>query len=173
MPYGDYNRQREIFPVTPFLFLQVRGNYTEWSSNSCFVWTVAAVNTSDFRYKTGESKIFILTSGYYEIVYEMSVYLYSGAMAGMHVDIYHNGNIMPGSRAYAHFTNSYLEDMSGHYYSYFNAGDYIQLHSTVGAGGGTLRTAEHTVRLVIKFMAAKGWNNSSGGNANFRGGVMR
>lgn len=173
MPYGDRNRPREIFPATPFLFLQERGYELQWSTNSTFTWNTVAVTTSDFEYKTTKSKIFILTSGYYEIIYELSVYLYSGSMNYMYMGVYQNGNFMDGSRSYIHFPNSSPSCMIGHYYAYLNAGDYLQLYSIVGTGGGTIRTKADTVRFVIKFLPQKGWDNSHGGAENYRGGVDR
>jgi len=171
MPYGDYNRPREVFPATPFLFLQERGSVLQWSANTTFNWNTKEVSTSDFIYKTEESKIFIRTSGYYEIIYELSVYLYSGSMDYMFMGLYQNGNFMEGSRSYVHFPDGHPQCMVGHHYRYLNAGDYLQLYSVVGAGGGTLRTKAETVRFIIKFLPQRGWNNSRGGKELDRGGI--
>ena len=174
MPYGDRGRPREIFPATPFLFLQTRDDILTWSTNSYFIWTVEATNTSDFHYKTTKSKIFILTSGYYEITYELSPYLYSGTMDYGTFYICKNGTMLDGSKCMVRLdTLQRPVCVSTHYYCYLNAGDYLQLRADVGAGGGTLRTVSHTVRFIIKFMPAHGWNNSRGGAINYRGGVSR
>lgn len=162
MPYGDYNRKREVFPATPFLFLQTRNQYLSWSANANFVWNTEAVNTSDFKYVLGESKIFILTSGYYEIIYEASVFLYSGAMTEVLFAIVKNGVAIEGSSTYATFANAYASSVTGHYYTYLNRGDYVQFRSYVGVGGGTIRTEEDTVRFIIKGMSMEGWNNGRG-----------
>jgi len=173
MPYGDINRPREIFPATPFLFLQNRGSALEWSTDVAFIWNTEAVNTKDFLYKTGKSAIFILTSGFYEIIYELSVYLYSGSMNYVAFGIYQNGILMEGSASFARFPNSLPQSVTTHYYRYLNSGDYLQLVCAVGAGGGTLRTMTDSVRFIIKFMPQQGWNNSCGGAENYRGEVMR
>ena len=174
MPYGDRNRPREIFPATPFLFLQTRGNIElQWSTNVTFVWTDIAVNTQDFEYVPTKSKIFVLTSGYYEISYDLSVYLYSGVLDYMYMEVLQNSIRMQGSRTYASFATEGTFNLVGHYYTYLNKGDYIQLHSVVGTGGGVLRTKTESVRFIIKFVAQEGWNNSRGGATNYRGGVSR
>ena len=173
MPYGDRNRPREIFPATPFLFLQNRDSELQWNTDVVFIWNTEAVNTSDFKYEIGKSKIFILTSGYYEIIYNLSVYLYSGSMTYVEFGIYQNGVLLAGSIGTISFPNSYPSSASANYYTYLNAGDYLQLGSAVGSGGGTLRTKADTVRFIIKFLPAKGWNNSHGGMENYKGGVMR
>lgn len=173
MPYGDINRPREIFPATPFLFLQTRNIALEWSTSVALTWNIAAVNTKDFRYETGKSKIFILTSGYYEIIYEASVYLYSGSMNYISFAIYQNGVLMNGSASYVHFPDGNPSSVTTHYYTYLNSGDYLQLYSGIGAGGGTVRTMNHSVRFIIKFLPAQGWDNSHGGAENYRGGVLR
>lgn len=173
IPYGDTNRPREIFPATPFLFLQTRDDVLQWSTDAALVWTIESVNTKDFQYKTGKSAIFILTSGYYEIIYELSVYLYSGAMDYTAFGVYQNGILMDGSASYTNFPDGHPSSVSAHFYSYLNNGDYLQLISAVGAGGGTLRTMQNSVRFIIKFMPAKGWDNSHGGTESYRGGVLR
>jgi len=157
MPFGDSNRPREIYPATPFLFLQNRGSSLSWSSNAAFTWNTEAINTQDFVYKTGKSKIFIRTSGFYEIIYELSVYLYSGSMTYTEFGVYQNGVLLDGSVGAITFPNNYPSAVSVHYYRYLNVGDYLQLISAVGAGGGTLSTLPDSVRFIIKFMPQKGW----------------
>jgi len=173
MPYGDRNRPREIFPATPFLFLQERDSVLSWSSNVSFIWNTESVNTSDFEYKLGETKIFILTPGFYEIIYETTVYLYSGSLDYVIFALYQNGVLMKGSSSRAGLIDSRYSCITAHYYSYLNKGDYIQLGSTVGSGGGTVKTSLNTTRFIIKFMPQQGWDNSHGGAENYRGGVAR
>ena len=173
MPYGDRNRPREIFPATPFLFLQNRDTELQWNTDVVLIWNTEAVNTKDFKYEVGKSKIFILTSGYYEIIYNASVFLYSGSMTYIKFAIYQNSILLKGSDGYISFPDSYPSSVSVHYYTYLNAGDYLQLGSIVGTGGGTVRNKADSVRFIIKFLPAQGWNNSHAGAENYRGGVLR
>jgi len=163
MPYGDYNRQREPYPAIPFIFLQSRDLIFTWSTNTNLVWNVAAVKTSDFDYVINESKIFILTTGFYEIIYELSVLVDSGAMTYAAFSLYKNGSQMKGSESFTTFPDAYPSCVSAHYYAALNRGDYIELHTVVGAGGGTLGAMGNSVRLIIKGMPMEGWNNGRGG----------
>lgn len=168
MPYGDYNRPREPHPATPFLFLQTRTLETTWDADFIFYWDIEAVNTQDFRYKTNETKIFILTAGYYEIIYELSVHLDYGAMSYAVFALYKNDAIIPGSEAWSRFPDDMPTSISAHYYTYLNRGDYLELYCHVGVGGGTLRAAQNSVRFIIKGMDMEGWNNNAGGKNNGR-----
>lgn len=173
MPYGDRNRPREVSPATPFLFLQERESVLAWNTDAALIWNTESVNTSDFEYKTGKSKIFILTSGFYEIIYETTVYLYSGTLDFVVFGLYQNSNLMKGSSSVAGLIDSRYTCITTHYYTYLNKGDYIQLYSVVGNGGGTVRTSLNTTRFIIKFMPQQGWNNSQAGMENYKGGVAR
>jgi len=173
MPYGDRNREREIHPVTPFLFLQCRDTEQKWAANTFIVWNIESVNTKDFKYTKDTSKIFVLTSGYYEIGYNLSLYIDKDALTHTDMRILRNGVIMPGSMSSSSFPDQYPVTISAFYYAYLDRGDYLQLESVVGGGGGTISTLLGTVRFIIKFMPQQGWNNSRGGAENYRGGVSR
>ena len=62
--------------------------------------------------------------------------------------------------------------MTLHFILYLNANDYIQIKTTT-ALIGHMDSIANTSRLIVKFIPTRGWNNSSGGNINYKGEVMR
>lgn len=172
MVYGDYKRQREIFPATPFLFLQNRNSNPEWTDDGFVVWNTEAVNTQDFKYKLNEEKIFILTTGFYEIIYELSFFIESDAGGAVDFVIYRNLGRMDGSQTYKSGDIA-SGTVTCHYYLSLNKGDYIRLARFVHGVNTTIYIIQNAMRLIIKFLPNQGWNNLHAGAENYRGGTSR
>lgn len=171
-------RNREIIPATPFLFLTDKTGYAmSWSVPVNLHWINEAINTSDFRYIEGKPKIEVLTPGYYEVIYEVSAYLKSGALNYCYFYMFRNADLIEGSFTFITMDGSEADQHPGsvtcHIYAYFDRGDVLVLIAHPGVGGGTVITIPNTVRMVLKFMPQRGWNNSHGGAVNYRGDVMR
>jgi hypothetical protein len=57
------------------------------------------------------------------------------------------------------------------YVIYLEKDDYIQIHTETDAN--SVYSMGETSRLIIEFIPMQGWNNSSGGRVDYKGGVMR
>ena len=178
MAYGDRPRERLIAPATPFLSVQQRDN--TWALNAdTFVWfdTINSI-TSHFEI-IGEEKILIHHSGFYEICFEASSYLYSGLLDYIYYQIeeFETKTPIPGSRGYIPMSGAKQEDVHSvtiHCYAFLEKDSAIGVAAYVGNGGGTAaETVAGSGRLTIQFMPTRGWNNSAGGHIEYKGGVMR
>ena len=171
-------RRKEIHPSTPFLYLRDYEDLSlTFSTTVAFYWINEAVNTSDFKYVVGKRNIFVLTPGFYEIIYEMTCYLYSGDLDYVYFYLLKNDVLIPGSYTYITLNGSanaqQPSSITCHVYVYCDRNDKIVLQGTPVGTSGVVYTKPSCGRLMIKFMAQHGWNNSAGGAKSYIGGVMR
>lgn len=175
MAFGDRSRSREISPATPFMSLQTRDISFGISAPGWVVFDTINSMTSHFNYILLKPKIFINYAGYYEIVYEISIYPYSGVLNYCYFKLldFDTQVAIPGSCGYINFTKGGADSLTVHSYKYFERGETIGFAAYPSAGGGMAATMPGSIRLSIKFIPQRGWNNNKGGQIEFKGGVMR
>lgn len=171
-------RYRTPSPAIPSIFLSDTDGEQVFSATGEFhTWDTIRFITSDFHYTTDDERITINRQGggYYEILFQVS-WKTEEILREIWSDIYINGVELKNSHVHTYVTGAggsptYRDQHVIHYVIYLNYKDYIQIHSE--SSGSNVTTDPKSSRLSIKFIAAKGWNNSAGGKERFKGGVMR
>ena len=175
-----YNAQeKNLKTATPLIFLyNASGNQAFNSSGAFHVWDTVEIKTSDFIYTPDTNKIYCgnTINGIYKITFNCS-FLDSDEESSIVVSqIFKNGTAVTGSSVAdggVSCNQAGYYSQSIVYFIYLTKGDYIQMYTYAPASSGTIYALSDTSRLSIEFVPMQGWNNSSGGQTNYRGGVMR
>ena len=170
-------RNRVNTPVIPSIQLYDSGTQTFTTAGEFHTWDTIAFKTSDFHYTVDDDRVIVQlpSTGYYEITFEGS--FYSAGIASLTSQLYINGDAVEGSKvrgcAYYNQGTVACACMTLHFIKYLNSKDYIQIETITSIGSEDVLTTPETSRLIVKFIPTLGWNNSKGGNMNYRGGVVR
>ena len=167
-------------PVIPSIQLYDSGTQTFTTAGEFHTWDTIAFKTSDFHYVADDDRVIVQlpSAGYYEITFESSFTVGAPGFASATSQLYINGEAVEGSKACGCGYDSGQGSIACacvtlHFIKYFNANDYIQIETITSLGSVDVLTTPETSRLIIKFIPTRGWNNSSGGNINYKGEVMR
>ena len=168
MRHREYTN--DLTPAIPYLFLYDKGGQQQikYSGGTFLTWDTVKIKTSHFHYNKNDDRIIFNsnTSGFYKITFNCSYTDNQGAeVKTVNASIYKNGSELEGSKIYRDQTHS-IE-----YVAYLQKNDYIQIYAH--AQGNYAYTYAETSRLIIEFIPMQGWNNSSGGRSEYKGGVMR
>ena len=173
MRYREFNNQ--IHPAIPYIALyDVSGSQA--INGSFLTWDSIKSKTSHFLYSANDNRIQLAlnSSGLFEVTFETSVCGY-GNLAACYFDVYKNGSIVSGGRAYCSPScteqNPRPECVSITICIFLQKDDYIQIKGQDMEGLPT--TVANTSRIIIKFLPMRGFNNSSGGRLDYKGDVMR
>lgn len=163
-------RYRSPKPSIPFVFLyDITGGQSFTTSLAYHTWDTEKIITSSFTYNNGKIYLNTMSSGLYKVTFECS---YQGAGSGIaRTRIYKNGTIEVGSRGRVSFELAKRRYVSISYIVYLEIGDYLQIGADTSAS--SITTIAGTSRLIIEFIPMQGWNNSSGGRSEYKGGVIR
>ena len=163
-----------LTPATPYLFAYDAGG--SQSFNTAFLtWDTVVVKSSHFQYSADDDKIQLQTnsSGLYKVNFETSL---TGSGGEGAVCLYKNSSEVSGSTSWVYAGNigqtTYKNIIVLDYTIYLEKGDYIQIYATTPAGNSP-STIANSSRLKIEFLPMQGWNNSSGGRTEYKGGVLR
>ena len=175
MPHGANKLSK---PVIPCAQLWDTGLQVFTTVGEFHTWDNIAFKTSDFHYVADDDRIVLHrpSTGYYEVTFECS-FTKSGAGFGAAVcSLYKNGIVVPGATAVGCGYDSGQGQASCacvtlHFILYLKGNDYLQIKTTASAN--SMISGSQTSRLIVKFIPTRGWDNSSGGNINYRGEVMR
>jgi len=173
------NRSRTNTPVIPSIQLYDSDTQTFTTVGEFHTWDTIAFKTTDFHYIADEDKttLELPSAGYYEITFESSFMIATGS-ASITSQIWLNGTAIDGSKACGCAYNSGQANIACacvtlHFIVYLHAKDYIQIKTQNSLGSSDVVTVPEASRLIIKFIPTLGWDNSKGGNMNYRGGVVR
>jgi len=144
-------------------------------------WDTIHFKTQHFHYVAGETRVYLdRGEGYYEIIFQCSYNLDRAESNRVFDHIYLNGSAIDGAKCITTYGKVWSQDAQGynwidgnnniHIIQYLKPGDYIQVYANTTYS--TDRQAD-TCRLIIKFIPMEGWNNSSGGRVEYKGGVSR
>ena len=140
-------------------------------------WDTIGFKTQHFIYTADDDRIVIQQiEGYFEISFQCSYKMGGAVPIDIRDRIRLNGTDIDGS------TSQMSIDSTGqfpqhegnnniHIIVYLEPGDYIQVWVDTNPSGAV--TKQNSSRLISKFIPMKGWNNSSGGQLDYKGGVMR
>jgi len=177
--YRVHNNQ--ITPAIPTIFLYDNdGNIEVTSSGIWLTWDTVEVKTSHFNYVADDDRIQLNTnsSGFMSIEVDCSFITYNeDDDKYVTVELYKNGSALNGSKTVTGITGAgsqtayILNNQSLHYIVYLEKDDYLQVKASTSAG--TAYTLSDTSRILITFIPMQGWNNSSGGRTDYKGGVLR
>jgi len=153
--------------------------------NAWHEFDTEVMKTSHFSYNANFTKIRLdKGEGYYEIIFECSYELYTTEhrLITLKDTIYLNGSAIPDASSWTGFGEYYnadgqlYEDFLGnnkiHIIQYLKPGDEIKVYMDTKWNYAACAVAD-TCRLIIRFLPMHGWNNSSGGQLEYKGGVMR
>ena len=164
--------QNNLHPAIPFIFLYDDGGYQSFDTSGEFhEWDTIKVISPHFQYSEATDRIYLNTnsSGLFKITFECS---YNGNTGGAtYTELYKNGSLLEGATVSTYCSGNEQGSESLTYIAYLEKGDYIQIKTTASANSVT--SISETSRLIIEFIPMKGWNNSSGGREDYKGGVMR
>jgi len=172
------NRLRPAIP-TLFAFDDV-GSQTVNDSGVWLTWDTVKIKTSHFQYAIDDDKVELKTnsSGIFSVEVDCSFITYDNDNDKyITVELYKNGSALDGSKTATGITGAgsqtayILNNQSLHYMVYLEKGDYLQVKAT--ASSGTAITLSDTSRILMQFIPMQGWDNSSGGRIDYKGGVMR
>ena len=170
-------------PAIPSIQLYDSGAQNFTTAGEFHTWDTIAFKTTDFHYTADDDRVIIQlpSTGYYEVIFECSFKNTSmWQLVTSTSQLYLNGEVVSGAKAVGcsgFDTAEYPQLVSCacitlHFILYLNANDYIQIKTTT-ATLGDMDSVANTSRLIVKFIPTRGWNNSSGGNLNYKGEVMR
>lgn len=170
--YRDFNK--DLKPSIPFIFLvDGSGQRTASTSGSFLIWDTILMKSSHFHYEPSTDRIILNTnsSGIYKIMFEVSVQEQSAANES-YWWLYKNGEKIEESKSICKSNDSNdAVHVAIFYYIFLEKDDYIQVE---GEGdGGNCVTMANTSRISIEFIPMKGWDNSSGGRLEYKGGISR
>jgi len=175
-----YNEQeKNLKTATPLIFLyDASGNQTFTSAGAFHVWDTIEIKTSDFTYTADTNRIYCgnTINGIYKITFNCS-FLDSDEESSVVVSqIFKNGTAVTGSSVAdggVSYNQAGYYSQSITYFLYLTKGDYIQLYTYAPGSSYTIYSLSDTSRIAIEFIPMQGWNNSAGGQTNYKGGVMR
>jgi len=163
-----------ITPAIPYLFTYDAGGSQSFSG-AYLTWDTVIVKTSHFNYTADDDRVQLKSnsSGLFKVSFESSL---TGAGGEGRVQLYKNGSAVDGSisNVYAGSIGqtAYKNIIVMNYTVYLEKGDYIQIYADSPAGNEPA-TIANSCRLKIEYLPMKGWDNSSGGRIDYKGGVMR
>lgn len=169
--YREHNN--EITAAVPYLFLYDSAG-GQSINGSYLTFDTIKSKTSHFTYEEDDDRVqlSVNSSGLFEVIFEVS--LTSGA-AVAYFDVYKNGSVLEGSRMYISVYNpsqsNYDQSGSMKVLVFLQRDDYIQIKGTSPVGTPSVRA--DTMRLIVKALPMKGWDNDTSGRLLYRGGVMR
>lgn len=169
-------RDREPQAAIPhILVFDEGGGQTFTNANEAHTWDSIEYKTSHFCYVADDDRILFNKNSYglFELTFECSFYTTYGGVVLLTSQIYKNGNAITGAKAQITVCGgqvSQYQSKSIHFYTELKQGDYIQVRTQANTQFGT--SIGETSRMIIKFTPIHGWNNSSGGRMEYRGGIM-
>ena len=137
-------------------------------------WDTVKIKTSEFEYTTDTDRIYMQsnTSGFYRITYKIIVGSSSVATNQIGAEITVNGESIDQSMSYEALPfQSAFTTLQAVTVVYLKKGDYIQLNGWTETG--IVATEEFGAMILIEFIPMHGWDNSTGGQEVFKGGVIR
>lgn len=170
-----------LAPAIPFIFAyDEAGNQVFDSTGANHIWDTIKIITSHFEYTADKDRIYLNlnSSGLFKITFNCSFISYDESDdTTITTEIYKNGNLLAGSAVVSSVTAGVSQDddikncQSISYVVYMEKDDYIQIQSSTNAN--SVYSIADSSRIIIEFLPMKGWNNSSGGRIDYKGGVMR
>jgi len=173
-------RYRDATPAIPSVFLYDAAGDSSFD-DEFHIWDTIEFITSHFSYTVDDDKIFLQRGGgFYEIIFQCSYYSEREETSSIKDTIYLNGEAMDGADSWCTHGKLWSAEAQGynnlwsnnniHIIKYLKSGDYTQVYGNCSYEG---KTKADSCRLVIKFMPMEGWDNSSAGRTEYKGGVMR
>lgn len=173
--------QNNIHPAIPYLFLYDEVGNQEFTTGGAFhVWDTLRIVSSHFSATADKDRIYLNTnsSGLFKVTFECSFITYDEDDDLLVTSsIYKNGSQLAGSKVMCSVTGGSSQDddikncQTLTYIVYLEKDDYIQIQTETDAN--SVRSLADTSRIIIEFIPMHGWNNSSGGRADYKGGVIR
>ena len=178
MRYREFSNN--LNPAIPYLFLyDATGAQTFTNAGQFHTWDTTKIKTQHFQYTsdTDEIELKVSSSGLYMLEFDCSFATYVAATIQIISSVYKNGSELGGSRAVttvlaAAQTPTVEDEQVIHYVVFLERGDKIKIH-TITSNAGVTYSLSNTSRLLISFINMKGWDNSSGGRIDYKGGVSR
>lgn len=156
----------------PCAYLYQESVTTFGDSCTNHTWDIIEFKTQHFSYTAGDDKITLAkVRGYFEIIFQCSFTQQFEGDINIRSRIKKNGTVISGADCYTLVRPSDNANNNIHIIIYLEPGDYIQVCSETDTN--QVSNVTDTCRLIIKFIPMAGWNNSSGGQLDYKGGVMR
>jgi len=165
---------KEIKPAIPYLFVYDAGGSQSFTG-VFLTWDNVEIKTSHFKYKVDTNRIYMNTnsSGLIKVSFETSL---TGSGGEGRVQLYKNGSAVDGSISHVYAgaigQTDYKNIIVLNYTIYLEKGDYIQIYADTPAGN-VPSTIANSSRLKLEFLPMQGWDNSTGGRTDYKGGVLR
>lgn len=162
-------------PAIPCIYLYDKGGQQSFTSAGEFhIWDTKKIGTSHFSYEEDTDSVFLNTesSGLFMLEFDCSFTSHEEDIASIECSVWKNGAQLEGTEAYTTVTINYDYSISLHTIVYLEKGDYIQIRSQTNQIAAITSIGE-TSRLIITYIPMLGWNNSSSGRVDYKGGVMR
>jgi hypothetical protein len=169
--YREHNNY--INAAIPYIFLYDDGG-SQTIDDSYLTFDTIKSKTSHFVYEEDDDRIqlSVNSSGLFEVTFEVSL---TGGASVTYFDVYKNGSVVEGARMYVSVYNpsqsNYDQSGSMTVLVFLQKDDYIQIKGTSPVGSPSTRA--DTMRLIVKALPMKGWDNDNSGRVMYRGGVLR
>ena len=165
----------KLKPATPCVYLyDSQGGQSFDATGQFHTWDSTKIITQHFNYPSNKDRIIleVNSSGLFMLQFDCSFTSHEKDICSIATSIYKNGIQEEGTTCYTTVTINYDYSISLNTILYLEKGDYIQVFTQTNQVDA-ITSIGNTSRLIVTYLPMQGWNNSTGGRIEYKGGVLR